>query len=54
MHGYYPAADRPPVLSGQEFKADPYPAYAWLREHRARLLPRQRRRRGAHVVSYPL
>ena len=32
MHGI-PAADRPPVLSGQEFKANPYPAYAWLREH---------------------
>jgi len=23
----------PPLLSGPEFKADPYPAYAWLREH---------------------
>ena len=28
-----PAADRLPVLSGQEFKSNPYPAYAWLREH---------------------
>jgi cytochrome P450 len=28
-----PAPDRPPILSGQEFKANPYPAYTWLREH---------------------
>ncbi|MFN8468541.1 MAG: cytochrome P450 [Caldilineaceae bacterium] len=28
-----PPPDRPPILSGQEFKANPYPAYAWLREH---------------------
>ena len=27
------APDRPPILSGQGFKANPYPAYAWLREH---------------------
>ena len=32
MYGM-PAPDRPPVLSGQAFKADPYPTYAWLREH---------------------
>jgi cytochrome P450 len=28
-----PPAARPPLLSGQQFKADPYGAYAWLREH---------------------
>ena len=27
------APDWPPILSGQGFKANPYPAYAWLREH---------------------
>jgi cytochrome P450 len=25
--------DQPPLLSGAGFKADPYPAYAWLRHH---------------------
>jgi cytochrome P450 len=28
-----PLAARSPILSGPEFKADPYPSYAWLREH---------------------
>jgi cytochrome P450 len=30
--GLSPSA-RPPILAGQDFKADPYPAYAWLRDH---------------------